>query len=102
MIDLKSARQQLHDDLGYRPLHRGWAKVEILLGLLAVGLGQLAMLIGVRQGGQGDWGYSVAGLLVVVLGGYLALAGQRSHLYQLANEHTAYLVEQWRRLKNES
>ncbi|MGF1581726.1 MAG: hypothetical protein ACFCD0_20545 [Gemmataceae bacterium] len=32
-------------------------------------------------------------LLLFILGGYLALAGHRSHIYQSQNDRTAYLME---------
>jgi hypothetical protein len=52
-----TALSHLWEALGYKPLTRSWAKVELLLGLLAAGVGI-----------------------------YLALAGHRSHLYQSGNE----------------
>jgi hypothetical protein len=76
---------ELHAGLGYKPLNRTWAKLEILLGLTAAGAG----LILNHSPAVGDLG----GLALFILGGYLALAGHRSHLYQSANERTAYLAE---------
>jgi hypothetical protein len=83
------SRPDLHEQLGYRPLSRTWAKLEILLGLSAAGLG---LFLG-QSAWQGEqvWG-GVAGLALLVLGGYLTLAGHRSHLYQSSNEQTAYLA----------
>ncbi len=83
-------QSDLHARLGYKPLHRGWAKVEIALGLTAVGSGLLLANLASTAGG---WSAGVAGLALFVLGGYLTLAGHRSHLYQSANELTAYLSE---------
>jgi len=89
---------KLRAALGYKPLSRGWAKMVILLGLVAVGLGILL----------GDWIVHQAGVALelaavalglFVLGSYLALAGHRSHLYQSANELTAYLAEEFRRMQ---
>jgi hypothetical protein len=40
-------------------------------------------------------------VFLFVLGGYLALAGSRSHLYQSSNELTAFLLEELHRQKNE-
>jgi hypothetical protein len=40
---LKKTRAQLDADMGYKPLNKFWAKVEILLGLLGVGLGFMAL-----------------------------------------------------------
>lgn len=101
MIDLKEARAQLFADLGYKPLNKFWAKVEIFLGLLALGLGIWYKLHEVQPGL--DWlksGIPISfGLLLFILGGYLTLAGHRSHLYQSENERTAYLLHQIRQLK---
>jgi hypothetical protein len=84
--------RDLHARLGYRPLNRTWAKLEILLGLGAAGGG---LLLGgsALRGPAADWLPAVAGWALFVLGGYLALAGHRSHLYQSANEQTAYLAD---------
>ena len=67
--------------LGYRALSRTWAKLEILLGLSAVGVG-LFLGLGVRGHGETLWVVVAAGLALFVLGGYSTLAGHRSHLYQ--------------------
>jgi len=86
---------EMHAALGHTPLNRAWAKIEIVLGLAAAGAGLLL----------GDWAvsrnavaenaaYAGAGLLLFVFGGYLAMAGHRSHLYQSNNGLTAYLVRQ--------
>jgi hypothetical protein len=85
---------ELHTALGYKRLNRTWAKIEILLGLFAVGTG---LFLGdwslSRSGSDIEWGLSVAGVALFTFGGYLALAGHRSHLYQSGNERTAYLAE---------
>jgi hypothetical protein len=86
-------RDELHRRLGYRKLSRGWAKAEILLGLCAAGAG---MLLGIAVPGFG-W-EPLAALALFVLGGYLALAGHRSHLYQSAGEQFVVLVEEIRKL----
>jgi hypothetical protein len=88
---------ELHQRLGYRRLSRGWAKAEILLGLLAAGTGLLLGQYAVAQPSP-SWELAAAGLGLFVLGGYLALAGHRSHLYQSANERLALLVEEIRQL----
>jgi hypothetical protein len=41
-----------------------------------------------------EWAFAGAGLGLFTLGGYLALAGHRSHRYQSNNELAAYLVEE--------
>jgi hypothetical protein len=101
MTGPKPAPAELRARLGYKPLSRTWAKIEIVLGLSAVGVGLLLgdwelsrPLVEVR------WGLGVAALALFVLGGYLAMAGHRSHLYQSSNEMTAYLIEEIRRLKD--
>jgi hypothetical protein len=84
----------LYRCLGYKPLNRTWAKLEILLGLVAAGAGLiLAHWPLSRSPVAGELVLVVGGLALFVLGGYLALAGHRSHLYQSANERTAYLAE---------
>jgi hypothetical protein len=88
-------RDELHRRLGYRKLSRGWAKVEILLGLLAAGIG---MLLGTSAVSNLSWELIAAALGLFVLGGYLALAGHRSHLYQSASDQLVLLVEEIRNL----
>jgi len=92
MTDLEQSRQQLLGDLGYKPLHKTWARLEIALGLLAVAL-SLTLLLPRASIDPG----SVIGIALFVLGGYLTLAGHRSHLYQSLNDHAAYLLWQNRR-----
>ena len=98
MSDHRGAADDLHARLGYRPLSRTWAKAEILLGLTAFGVGQLLGPWALARGGEA-WGLAAAALALVVLGGYLTLAGHRSHLYQSANEQTALLLEELRRTR---
>ena len=62
-----------------------WAKIEIVLGLTAACAGLKLLL--------GDGMPVLAGGALMVLGGYLALAGNRSHLYQSQNRQTAYLLQ---------
>lgn len=83
----------LHAALGYKPLNRTWAKLEIVMGLFAAGLG-LLLIAGLRSyiGQNAEVTWSIAGLLLLVLGSYLAMAGHRSHLYQSNNELAAYLA----------
>jgi hypothetical protein len=84
---------QLLSSLGHKPLNRTWAKAEIFLGLLAAGAGLLLSAWAVKMTVI-DWLAVIGGLLLFVLGGYLALAGSRSHLYQSNNELTAFLLEE--------
>ena len=85
---------ELHSVLGYKRLNRTWAKVEILLGLTAAGVG---LLLGdgavTRTGSEIEWVTAGAALALFVLGSYLALAGHRSHLYQSQNDLTCFLIE---------
>jgi len=83
------ARQQ---QLGYEPLSRLWAKGEILLGLAAAGVGLMLMVRGKIFGAE-----EIGGRVVFVLGGDLAMAGHRSHLYQSNNELAAYLADEIRK-----
>jgi hypothetical protein len=84
---------RLHAELGLKRLSPVWAKLEILFGLLTAGAG---LLYGVRlaaspilNAGPFEW---LAPLLLFTLGGYLALAGHRSHLYQSNSRLAAYLA----------
>ena len=101
MTDNKPGPSFLHSRLGYQPLNRTWAKLEIFLGLCAAGAG---ILLGdwalSRPPAQVEWGLAAGGLALFVLGGYLALAGHRSHLYQSSNDPTAFLAEEIRRLRD--
>jgi hypothetical protein len=84
----------LYRRLGYSRRSLVWAKVEILLGLAASGFG---LILGCWSLGRspvaGEIVLAAGGLILFVLGGYLTLAGHRTHLYQSGNERTAYLAE---------
>jgi hypothetical protein len=100
MRDKKQELSGLYSSLGYKPLNRVWAKVEILLGLGAAGAGLLLAEWGLlRPSSEVNLGWAAAGWVLFVLGGYLAMAGHRSHLYQSANEQTAFLLEEIRRIQ---
>ena len=86
---------EIHQRLGYRRLGRAWAKVEILLGLLAVGVGVFLGQYAFSQASP-PWEFAAPALGLFVLGGYLALAGHRSHLYQSSNERLVLLIEELR------
>jgi hypothetical protein len=64
--------------MGLKKLDPTWAKLEIFIGLAAV-------WIGLRHQQE------LFGGLLFVFGGYLALAGSRSHLYQSLNRVAAFL-----------
>lgn len=98
-MDKDRALLHLRESLGHKPLTRAWAKAEILLGLFATGLGLFLGDWALGRSSEGTWLLAGAGLLLFVLGGYLALAGHRSHLYQSGNELAAYLAEEVRSLR---
>jgi hypothetical protein len=84
--------------LGYRPLNRIWAKIEIILGLGAAVAGLvLSIASAVRE--PGEVIAILSGSALFVLGGYLTLAGHRSHLYQSSNERLVLLIEEIRTLQ---
>ncbi len=83
---------RLHRDLGLKRLNLLWAKVEILLGLFAVGCGAVGAAAAGRTPDIPAW-VSLGPVLLVALGGYLALAGHRSHLYQSNNRLAAHLAD---------
>jgi hypothetical protein len=80
-----------------------WAKIEILLGLTGVGM---ALFLGGQQasrpGTQVEWEMVAAALALFVHGGYLALAGHRSHLYCSNLIMTAALTKEIQRSKEHS
>jgi hypothetical protein len=80
---------RLYAATGFRrnPLWKTWAKLELVLGLVAAAGGLVAITDG------SDTTITAAGIGLFVLGFYLALAGHRSHLYQSNNQLAAYLAE---------
>jgi hypothetical protein len=97
MTELDPILTRLHADLGWKQLSPTWAKSEILFGLLSVAVG-MVLLVGWAATSFGrpdkDWLGALAGPALIVLGGYLALAGHRSHIYQSNVRLTAYLISQ--------
>lgn len=83
---------RIHRDLGLKRLNPVWAKAEIFLGLLAFacGVACVGLLAGVA--GLPPWVW-LGPVLLMTFGGYLALAGHRSHLYQSNNRLAAHLAE---------
>jgi hypothetical protein len=90
---INEAIERLHADLGYQKLNKLWAKAEIVLGLLAAGVGLFIGVWAATRTPEIGLEFAGVGLLLFVLGGYLALAGSRSHLYQSNNRLAAYLAE---------
>jgi hypothetical protein len=76
-----------------------WAKLEIFLGLVGTGTG---LFLGnwqvTRPSNEIEWGVVTAALVLFVLGGYLTLAGHRSHLYRSNLMLQAALVQEMQRL----
>lgn len=86
---------KVHVVCRFKRLNPVWAKAEIVLGLIAVGCG---LLLEFRAARSDDLNITLvaAGLGLFVFGGYLALAGHRSHLYQSNTRLAAYLAGQTR------
>jgi hypothetical protein len=96
MNERQTALARLYAEVGLKRLSPAWAKAEIFLGLAAVGLGFYFLAFAAAHPDIAQsflWG----GWLFFVFGGYLALAGHRSHIYQSNNLLTAYLAELIRR-----
>ena len=86
---------RIHRDLGFRRLSRTWAKLEILLGLAAASTGLLCGVSAVVRSETIEWPLAVAGVILQVLGSYLAMAGHRSHAYQSQTRLAAYLLSRF-------
>ncbi len=87
MTDPHEMLDRLHADLGWKRLRAGWAKAEIFLGLFVAATGILFIA---RPFSPID--LAGTGVLLFMLGGYLAMAGHRSHLYQSNNALAAWLA----------
>ncbi len=91
--DIRAEFQRLHDELGWKRLSPLWAKLEIVLGLLAASTGLLLGIHAVsRPPADILWPLAAASIALQTLGGYLTLAGHRSHLYQSQNKLIAWLA----------
>lgn len=101
MSDRPFAVAELQQRLGYKPLNRVWAKLEIIFGLGAAAVGlMLGTWCASRDIATNYWQALAGAWLLMVLGGYLAMAGSRSHLYQSNNELTACLIDEIKQLKD--
>ena len=83
---------RLHRDLGFRRRNLLWAKLEIFFGLFAVGAGVVSAVHLVPRFELVLWTWLLP-ILLITFGGYLALAGHRSHLYQSNNRLAAHLAD---------
>jgi hypothetical protein len=92
MIPSNDPLDRLHRDLGLKRLNPTWAKAEIFLGLLAIGCGVAGAALLASTPNLPLWTW-FGPVLLITLGGYLALAGHRSHLYQSNNRLAAHLAE---------
>lgn len=79
---------------GFKKLNKPLAKLEIVFGLLAVAVGFLVSQWTLFKMSEPDWLWLAGGILLFVFGGYLAMAGHRSHLYQSNNRLTALLLQE--------
>jgi len=91
--DTDEALARLYRDLNHKWLNPWWAKFEICLGLLGVAVGFVGGTVLARrpENEVPEWAW-FGPIILIVLGGYLALAGHRSHLYQSNNRLAAYLA----------
>ncbi|WP_439631815.1 hypothetical protein [Gemmata sp.] len=86
------AHDGLLRDLGLKRLRPVWAKFEIFFGLGAVGGSVFGGLYLAANANPSGWLWPCL-TVVFTLGGYLALAGHRSHLYQSSNRLAAHLAD---------
>ena len=95
ILPVQSELDRLHDELNLKRLSPLWAKLEIVLGLLAASSGLLIGMYVVARPAPGIlWPLAAASAILQTLGGYLAMAGHRSHLYQSQNKLAAWLSRQ--------
>src|SRR5262245_65896741 len=92
VLEIRERRQRAQPN-------RVWAKFEILLGLLGVAVGILLGAWSVR-GAELDLILAMTSLALMILGGYLTLAGQSSHLYHSTFEQTGFLIDEIQDLKS--
>ena len=91
-MNLSEELRRLHAELNWKPLSRTWAKLEVVLGLTGFVGGLLIAKAPVMISPSGENAVVLGGAVLAVLGGYLALAGHRSHLYQSNTKLAAWLV----------
>ena len=106
----QGAPHDILNQFGLKPLNKTWAKIEILFGLAGAFLG---LVFGVAAIGAMEFsktsiflepvfssGYFIFGIVLFTLGGYLAMAGHRSHLYQSNNQLIAFVIDEIRKHAN--
>ena len=93
MSDFQRELDRLHVHLEFKHLKASWAKAEILLGFMSASTGLLCGIYAVlRFDRDQPWVLLIASVLLQSLGGYLVLAGHRSHLYQSHNKLAAWIT----------
>ena len=89
--EMKTELERLRSATGFKPLNPVWAKLEIPLGLAAMAASMVVALKFAREPESSVPEFAWLGpVALFTLGGYLAFAGHRSHLYQSANVLAAY------------
>ena len=84
--------ERLHVDLNWKRLSKFWAKLEIMLGLAGFVGGLLIAEVPDMINSLNPGPVVLGGAILATLGGYLALAGHRSHLYQSHVKLAAWIV----------
>lgn len=93
-IPVNDSLEKMHVELGHKRLNPFWAKAEILLGLAVNGIGLYHIVqCAMKNDTSANLLPLVSGIILYTLGGYLAMAGSRSHLYQSNNILTAYVLK---------
>ena len=92
MDNLNDAHELLLREMHRKRLSPVWAKLEIVICLTVAAIGQLIAIREVVTQPDPITAPTAAGVVLFVLGLYLAMAGHRSHLYQSNNRLAAYLI----------
>jgi hypothetical protein len=85
-------RVAIETRMGLKPLSPTWAKAEIFLGLSCAWAALHPTFL--QHVVERPDTAMMCSFGLFVLGGYLAMAGSRSHLYRSANRLTAFLSQQ--------
>ena len=95
---------RLYRDLGFEPLSHWWGRGEMFIGLLGMATSVCVMLFlaveALHNAAPKDTiadrfigGAALGAVFLFALGGYLALAGHRRHIYESNDRLTAYLAD---------